>query len=84
MMIFMAMFFGAGGFSGKAFLWFVGKLYYISGALRALIVYGLDFLETLVFISLTFMLAVVTRSHAVSTAVSLIRFNWAFFKRVPS
>lgn len=72
MMAFMTIFFGTGGFSGKAFLWLGGKLYYISGVLKALIVYGLDFLETLVFISLTFMLAVVTRSHAVSTAISLI------------
>jgi ABC-2 type transport system permease protein len=72
MMAFMTMFFGTGGFSGKAFLRLGNKLYYISVVLKALIVYGLDFLETLVFISLTFMLAIVTRSHAVSTAISLI------------
>lgn len=72
MMVFMALFFGTTGFFGKSFLWFSGTLYYIPGVSKVLIVYGMDFLETFVFISLTFLLSVVTRSHAVSTAISLI------------
>lgn len=59
------------GMSTKAMLWNGTKLLYIPGFLKALAIFGLDFLTVLFYTIFAFMLSTITRSRSLATGFAL-------------
>lgn len=63
--------FGFDAMSAKAFLWTGTKILYIPGFLKALTIFGLNFLTIIFFTIFAFMLSTLTRSRSLATGFSL-------------
>lgn len=63
--------FGFTGMSTKAMLWNGTKIAYIPGFLKALAIFGLDFLTVLFYTAFAFMLSTITRSRSLATGFAL-------------
>ncbi len=64
-------FFGFDGIGGKEMIWVSSKIFYVPAVLKTLIIFGLDFLQTIVFIIVAFAVSAISRSRAIATGFSL-------------
>ena len=64
-------FFGFDGFNGKEMILINDKIVYAPAALKTLLIFGLDFLEAIVYIIVAFVISAVSRSRSIATGFSL-------------
>jgi len=64
-------FFGFDGFNGKEMIWINDKIVYAPAALKTLLIFGLDFLQAIVYIIVAFVISAVSRSRSIATGFSL-------------
>jgi len=69
--IFLGMFFGFNGMGAREMLWTSSTILYVPAVLKTLIVFGLDFLEVLVYVLVTFAISAIFRSRSIATGFSL-------------
>ncbi len=69
--IFMGIYFGFNGMYAKEMLWTSSTILYVPAVLKTLIVFGLDFLEIIVYVLLTFAISAIFRSRSIATGGSL-------------
>lgn len=69
--IMMGLFFGFNGLESKEMLWTSRRIIYIPAVLKTLIVFGLDFLQVLVYGIVAFAISAISRSRSIATGVSL-------------
>lgn len=67
----VALLFGFKGFAGGSLLYTGSRDIMIPAVLKTLAIYGLNFLELFVFVSLALMISVASRSRALATGISL-------------
>lgn len=67
----MGILFGFNGLSAGALMWNGSKIIYMSGIMRTLAVFGLDFLMVIFYTVLAFFLSAATRSRSLSTGFAL-------------
>jgi len=67
----MGIFFGFDGIGAKEMLWTSSKIIYLPAALKTFIVFGLDFLQVLVYVILAFAISAISRSRSIATGFSL-------------
>lgn len=69
--IIMGLFFGFGGIGATSLFWTGSKVIEIPAVINTFMIYGLDFLQVFVFISFALLIAVLSRSRAISTGISI-------------
>jgi len=69
--IMLGIFYGFNGMGANEMLWTSSKIIYIPAALKTLIVFGLDFLQVIVYVILAFVLSAISRSRSIATGFSL-------------
>jgi ABC-2 type transport system permease protein len=67
----MGLFFGFHGIGAASLFWTGAKVIEIPAVVNTLIIYGLHFLHVFVYISFALMIAVLSRSRAMSTGISI-------------
>lgn len=66
-----AAFYGLPDIGAKEMMWTTGRIVYIPAVLKALCLYGLDFLTVIFYTVLAFTLSAITRSRSIATGFSL-------------
>ena len=69
--IMLGILFGFNGIGAKEMLWTSSSIIYIPSVLKALIIFGLDFLQVLVYVIIAFAISAVSRSRSMATGFSL-------------
>jgi len=69
--IMLGLFFGFNGLGNSEMLWTSSKIVYISAALKTIIVYGLNFLQVMVYVIIAFAISAISRSRSIATGFSL-------------
>lgn len=67
----MGILFGFNGMGAKEMLWTGKSLLYVPAVLKTLIVFGLDFLEVIVYVIVAFAISAIFRSRSLATGFSL-------------
>ncbi|MEL4106153.1 ABC transporter permease subunit [Oscillospiraceae bacterium WX1] len=67
----LGLFFGFGGLGATSLFWTGDTVIEIPAFLNALMIYGLDFLQVFVYLSFALLLAVLSRSRALATGLSI-------------
>jgi ABC-2 type transport system permease protein len=68
----MGAFFGFKGLSATSLIWTGQKVVEIPAVLYVFMIYGLDFLQVVVYMAFALLIAVLSRSRALSTGVSIV------------
>ena len=69
--IMLGMFFGFNGIGNKEMLWTTSRIIYMPAALKTIIIFGLNFLQVLVYVILAFVISAISRSRSIATGFSL-------------
>lgn len=69
--ILLGVFYGFNDFGAKEMLWTGSKIIYIPAALKMFIIFGLDFLQVLVYVIVAFVISAIFRSRSIATGFSL-------------
>lgn len=67
----LGIFFGFNGINGKEMIWVSSKIVYAPAVLKTLFIFGLDFLQTIVFIIIAFAISAISRSRSIATGFSI-------------
>lgn len=67
----LGIFFGFNGMGAKEMLWTSNSIIYIPAVLKTIIVFGLDFLQVLVYAILAFAISAISRSRSIATGCTL-------------
>ncbi|WP_026882759.1 ABC transporter permease subunit [Clostridium akagii] len=67
----LGIFFGFNGINAKGMIWISSKIVYAPSALKTLFIFGLDFLQTIVFIIVAFAISAISRSRSIATGFSI-------------
>jgi len=71
LLLMMGIFFSFYGIGAKEMMWTGSSIMYIPAALKTIIVFGLDFLQVIVYVIITFAISVISRSRSIATGFSL-------------
>jgi len=69
--ILLGIFFGFDGIGNKEMLWTSNSIIYMPAALKTIIIFGLNFLQVLVYVILAFAISAISRSRSIATGFSL-------------
>lgn len=69
--IMIGILFGFNGMGTKEMLWTSSSIIYISAALKTAIIFGLNFLQVLVYVILALVISAISRSRSIATGFSL-------------
>lgn len=69
--IMIGIFFGFNGMGSKEMMWTSSSIIYIPAALKTAIIFGLNFLQVLVYVILAFTISAISRSRSIATGFSL-------------
>jgi len=69
--IMLGIFFGFNGMGNNEMLWTSSKIVYIPAALKTITVFGLNFLQVLVYVIIAFSISAISRSRSIATGFSL-------------
>jgi len=69
--ILIGIFYGFNGMGVKEMLWTNSKIIYIPAALKAIIVFGLEFLQVIIYVIVAFAISAISRSRSIATGFSL-------------
>ncbi|MGH4124567.1 MAG: ABC transporter permease [Clostridium sp.] len=69
--ILMGIFYGFNGIGAKEMMWTTNKIIYIPAVLKTIIIFGLDFLNVLVYVIVAFVISAISRSRSIATGFSL-------------
>ncbi|MCB2295592.1 ABC transporter permease [Clostridium algoriphilum] len=69
--ILIGIFYGFNGMGAKEMMWTSSKIVYISAILKTFIIFGLEFLQVLVYVIVAFTISAISRSRSIATGFSL-------------